>query len=230
VSSYNNLNSVSRTLASKIWNAIKDDKQLCTIIESEEQISFLSPIEAASKEPKLKEAKSTADTKDEKIKDEKEKEAKIKDKTKISIFLYNITELTSMRNQHQDSQKPPTLLYLDLHYLITPIAESVEDNQILLGKIMQTFAQTPILRGADLQGSLKDSGEELRITLDSLGIDELSKLWTMIGNPYRLCASYTVRPIRIESTLISVEPTKPVRVADILQKDKIELDKKRVIA
>ena len=179
MSSYNNLNSASKTLASRIWNGIKDDKQIKNIIKSPEQISHLSPKEAQTKS------------------------------AQISVFLYNITELTSMRNQPQTTQtpsKPP--LYLNLRYLITPLTQSVENDQIVLGKIMQLFAETPVLRGSDLQESLSETGDDLKITLDALTIDDLNKLWTMFSTPYKLCVSYTVYPVRIES---SIKPeTKPV--------------------
>jgi hypothetical protein len=187
VSSYNNLNSVTKTLANQIWEGIKDDKQLSKIIRSPGQISFLSPQDA-----KAKSAQS-------------------------SVFLYNVTELTSMRNQPQSQtpQEPCTLMYLSLRYLITPLTQNAEDDQIILGKIMQLFAETPVLRGSSLQGSLKEMGDDLRIMLDELAVDELNKLWTMLSTPYRLCVSYTVRPVRIESvkqekSRVIAKPIKPI--------------------
>lgn len=178
--SYTNLSSVSKTLASRIWNAIKDDKQLRKIIRSEEQISIQAPGDAKTKD------------------------------AHISVFLYNVTELTSMRNQPQpqNPKEPRTLLYLNLHYLITPLTQNAETDQILLGKIMQLFAETPILRGSDLQGSLKEMGDDLRIILDGLVVDDLNKLWTMLSTPYKLCVSYAVHPVRIESSIKPEE--KPV--------------------
>jgi len=169
--SYTNLSSASKTLASRIWVGIKDDKQLSKIIRSPEQISFLSPQDAQTKS------------------------------AQISVFLYNVTELTSMRNQPQPQSPgdPRTLLYLSLRYLITPLTKNVEDDQIILGKIMQLFAETPVLRGSSLQGSLKEAGDDLRIMLDELSVDDLNKLWAMLLAPYKFCVSYTVHPVRIES-------------------------------
>jgi hypothetical protein len=171
VSSHNNLSSVTKTLANRIWEGIKDDKQLSKIIKSQEQISFQSPQEIQAKSAQL------------------------------SVFLYNVTELASMRNQPQPQNRgePRTLLYLSLSYLITPLTQNVEYDQILLGKVMQLFAETPVLRGSILQGSLKETGDEIRIMLDELTLDELHKLWTMSQAPYKLCVGYTVRPVRIES-------------------------------
>lgn len=169
MSSHNNLDAVTKTLANRIWEGIKDDKQLTKIIKSSEQISFQSPQDVQAKS------------------------------AQISVFLYNIAELTSMRNQPQpqNPQESRTLLYLSLRYLITPLTKNAEEDQIILGKIMQIFAETPVLRGSSLQGSLTEAGDDLRIMLDELSVDELNKLWTMLSSPYRLCVSYTVLPVKI---------------------------------
>jgi hypothetical protein len=44
--------------------------------------------------------------------------------------------------------------------------------------------------------------------LDALAADDLNKLWTMFSTPYKLCVSYSVYPVRIESSIKS--ETKPV--------------------
>jgi hypothetical protein len=182
VSSYNNLSSVTKTLATHIWNGIKDDPQTKAIIQSLRQINYLSPKETQT------------------------------ESAQISVFLYNVTELTSMRNQPQTTQNPRTLLYLNLHYLITPLTQNAENDQIILGKIMQLFAETPILRGSNLQGSLLGSDEELKITLDVLAITDLNKLWTMLQTPNKLCISYSVFPVRIDSS--TKKEKKPVIIKD----------------
>ncbi len=182
MSSYNNLNSVSKTLAIHIWNGIKDDPQTKAIIQNPRQINHLPPQETQT------------------------------ESNKISVFLYNVTELSSMRNQPQTTLNPPTLLYLNLHYLITPLTQNAENDQIVLGKIMQIFAETPILRGSTLQGSLGGSDDELKITLDVLAITDLNKLWTMLQTPNKLCISYSVFPVRIESS--TKKEKKPVIMKD----------------
>lgn len=175
--SYKNLNSASRTLASRIWNAIKDDKQVNAIIKNSEQITFLSPKDVAERKT-----------------------------PQISIYLYNVIELTSMRNQPTATQNPSKpSLYLNLRYLITPMTQNADDDQTVLGKILQIFYDTPVLRGSDLQGSLNEGGEDIKVVLDPLTIDELSKVWGMLSVSYRLSVSYSVYPIKIES---AVKPNK----------------------
>jgi hypothetical protein len=168
--SYNNLSSVTQTLANRIWTGIKDDKQLRKIIRSEEQICFLAPNDAQKS-------------------------------AQVSIFLYNVTEYASMRNQPQTIDAPKTLLYLNLRYLITPLTQDPLMDQVVLGKIMQLFAEKPIFRGDDLQGNLKESKDELRVILDAQSIDEVSKLWTAIAMPYKLSISYSVYPVQIKAEI-----------------------------
>ena len=168
--SSNNLSSVTQTLADRIWTGIKEDKQLHKIIRSEEQISFLAPNDAQKS-------------------------------AQVSIYLYSVTEYTSMRNQPQpqNPEEPKTLLYLNLRYLITPLTQNPLMDQVVLGKIMQLFAERPVLRGDDLQGDLKDSKEELRVTLDVQSMDDVSKLWIALSSPHKLSVSYSVYPVQIKA-------------------------------
>ncbi len=180
--SFSNINAASKTIANRIWTAFKEDKQANAIIRSIEQISFLSPKDAAELKP-----------------------------PQISVYLYNVTEIASMRNQPtptQNPSKPP--LYLNLRYLLTPLTQNAEDDQIVLGKILQLFHETPILRGSSLQGSLKETVEDLKVIPDVFTVDELSKVWGMLLTPYRLSVGYSVYPVKIED---SVKPDeKPVVV------------------
>jgi hypothetical protein len=166
--SYYNLNSVSRTLANQVWDGIKHDRHLRTIIESESQIIHHLPREPHGQ-------------------------------AHISVFLYHIAEMPSMRNQPQPPHGPQALLHLNLRYLITPSTFNAENDQVILGRVMQIFADKPVLREPDLQGSLKEDGDELRVTLDPLTAEELGKLWAAFALPYKLSVSYSVFPINIIS-------------------------------
>jgi hypothetical protein len=175
MSGYMGLSDTTQTLVNLIWNAIKDDKQINGVIHKETLISAASPKDAEAKSDK------------------------------ISIYLYNITETSGMRNQpptQQLPEKPPTLMYLTLHYLITPTALEAGKEQMVLGKIMQLFAQNPVLRGSALQGSLAGTNTNLRVTLDSLSVDEINKLWSVFGTPHKPSLSYSVSPVTIDSVRV----------------------------
>lgn len=88
---------------------------------------------------------------------------------------------------------------MSLFYLVTPHTQNKDNDHIILGKVMQIFYDNAILRGSVLHESLV--GEELRLILNLLSIDELNKIWTVIfkSKPYKLSICYEVTPVRIES-------------------------------
>ena len=92
---------------------------------------------------------------------------------------------------------PP--LSLSLFYLVTPHTGNIEKDHIILGKVMQIFHDNSILRGSGLHENLV--GEELRLILTHLSIDDLNKVWTLIygSKPYKLSVCYEVTPVAIES-------------------------------
>ena len=142
----------------------KNDAQVNSIISSENQISLSSP--------KAFETESV----------------------RLSLFLYQITEFSSMRNQ-PTPQLEPSPLYLNLHYLVTPCTQNTESDHIVLGKIMQVFADNAILRGSTLKGL---NSTCYRLVLDSLSINDLNKLWSIFGTYYRLSLSYSIAPVAIK--------------------------------
>ena len=178
--SYYNLNSVSRTLSNQIWDGIKHDPHIRTVIQSEGQIIHHLPREPHGA-------------------------------AHISVFLYHISEIPSMRNQPQPQHGTRTLLNLKLRYLIAPSTFNAENDQVVLGRIMQIFAEKPVLRAPELQGSLREDGDELHIALDPLAADDLGKLWAMFTLPYKLSVSYSVFPVHIDSA------KKPLRRPNITQ-------------
>jgi hypothetical protein len=181
--SYSNLQSTSQTIAAQIYNSLNEDKQLSTLFQSPRQI-LLQPPSGQAK---------TA-------------------KPQISLCLYNVTQMQSMRNQTQppNSNAVSPLLYLNLHYLITPQTGNAEDDQDVLGRILQLFAEKPVLHGEALQGNLAD-GEALRVVFEELSIEELSKLWGLFGVPFQLSVAFRVYPVRLDSSV--KPPVKPMVVA-----------------
>jgi hypothetical protein len=128
----------------------------------------------------------------------------------LSLYLYSVTECTTMRNQPQNPNEPRTLLYLNMRFLVTPTSKIPQLDQLLLGKVMQALGEKPILRGSDLQGSLSGSNNEFKVTLDTLSIDDLNKIWGMIAAPHKLCLSYSVYPVPIKTD----DPQRVISVKD----------------
>ncbi len=108
----------------------------------------------------------------------------------INIFLYSIQLNAAFRNApmpHEfrsgESAHPP--LPLALKYLVTAYGLNDDDisGQELLGRAMILLHDHPLLGPSDIEGITPDSGlqdqvERVRITPESLSLDDMSKLWT----------------------------------------------------
>ncbi len=134
------------------------------------------------------------------------------DVASIAVFPYNISEYQALRNQPQDLAKPRTLLYLKVNYLILPTMHNAEEDLIVLGKIMQLFAEHPVLRGSELEESLIEKDEELRLALDSLSMEDLHRLWTLLWAPLRPSVSYSVYPVKIQSSTAPKKSSTPISI------------------
>jgi hypothetical protein len=129
----------------------------------------------------------------------------------LSIWLYQICEDEFVKNQ--PLQRGPTArnggedsapsqlqrfppLALNLYYLITPFAQSDEGNHLLLGKTMQVLYDNAIVL---LRNPANGAFEELRIILCRLALEEQTRIWEALQEPYRLSVCYKVRVARVDS-------------------------------
>lgn len=131
----------------------------------------------------------------------------------ISLWLYRVTRNGDVLNEPQvpvDDQLPRQPLPVDLFYLVAPITRTPDNEQALLGRVLQVFSDHGILRGTDLRDDLAGESTELRLTLETLSLEELTRVWSALEEPYQLSASYRVQLVRIDS---GHEPfrTSPVR-------------------
>jgi hypothetical protein len=125
---------------------------------------------------------------------------------RITIFLYEITEDSAVRNVPmlrenvggvEVLRKPP--LPLVLKYLITVWNPNPVTHHTILGRIAQALADHAIVSGDDLVGSLKDNNEALRLRLLSPEIEDRSRVWHAIQKPYRLSLYCEARVVRVQS-------------------------------
>ena len=110
-------------------------------------------------------------------------------------------------------------LPLRLHYLIVPVVNTTgtvsgpETAQIILGKVLQIFNDHPILSGTDLQAEFSGTEVELHMRLETLSLDEISRVWEALEGSYQLSVSYEVSTVYIESAL-EPEKVSPVVVEE----------------
>jgi hypothetical protein len=123
--------------------------------------------------------------------------------TGISLWLYRVTRDPDLLNRPPDrttpNLQPWPALPVHLYYLITPMMATTEDKQTLLGRVLQVFNDYSIIQGADLQGTLAQNDQELRVTLEALTHDEISRIWMALEEHYDLSVTYEVQVISIDS-------------------------------
>jgi hypothetical protein len=149
--------------------------------------------------------------------------------TQLNLFLHQVTPNASWRNAALPSRdgrgarltNPP--LALDLHYLLTAYGSAELHAEIVLGYAMHVLHEAPVLdraavraalAGATVDGAilppafqalsaadLADQVEQLRITPETLGSEEMSRLWSALQARYRPTAAYQVSVVLIESRL-----------------------------
>jgi hypothetical protein len=141
------------------------------------------------------------------------REIEAKDNVRLSLFLYQILENNHLKNQnmqikdHTTKRFPP--IALDLYYMLTAhvssneydLTEKTMEEHSILGRAIQILNSNPTLTGSILKGNL-DKKDEFRVTITSLNLDDLSKIWTTFqGKPFSPSICYLVTPVKIESTL-----------------------------
>lgn len=125
-----------------------------------------------------------------------------------SLYLYHIAIDPHLRNQPRltDPADPALLirppLPLHLRYLFVPLDDDEAANQLLLGRVLQHFHDTPTFRpapGSPLAINRGGVPEVLRVRPDLPGFEALSQLWSALSRPYRLSAGFLVDTVAVDS-------------------------------
>ncbi len=146
------------------------------------------------------------------------------DASGVNLYLYRVIECPMARNRSwpgdrvtAPSDRPA--LGLELFYLLTPLGtrpdnasfQLGDDAHTMLGVAMLTLQQYPILNDVHLPGFDADSVlapfllasyEQIKVSLMPVGVEELSRIWATINQPYRLSVAYEV-------SLVELSPTTP---------------------
>jgi hypothetical protein len=127
---------------------------------------------------------------------------------KAVLFLYRVAVNPHLRNTTHVVPSPTpgaapieydNALPLDLYYLLTA-GDAQEGGELAslatLGLAMQALNAHPNLVGLPLQG------ETVRITLDSIGSDEMSRVWSLFPTEnYRTSVAYLASPVWIDPSV-----------------------------
>lgn len=155
------------------------------------------------------------------------------DKQRINLFLYQALPDAAFRNMEMpgrvksgETGHPP--LPLTLYYLLTAYSGDERDetrSHALLGEAMRILHDHPLLGTDEIRDAVRadrdlaasdlaDQVERVRITLQPLLFEEMSKLWTTFQIHYRLSAAYQVSVVLIESNRPTRTPL-PVLIRQI---------------
>lgn len=121
----------------------------------------------------------------------------------LSLYLYQVNQNAHLNNYPLiqvgigRQEYPP--LSLDLHYLLTPLSKVQANNLVILGRALQVLAANPIVRANFLDSQLHPLKPEVRIILNPLSLEELTRIWNAFNEPYTLSVCYLVQPVSIDS-------------------------------
>jgi uncharacterized protein DUF4255 len=132
----------------------------------------------------------------------------------LNLFLYQVLPDAAWRNMNIPRQVKPgetgiPPLALTLHYLMTAYGRENDQSQPfdhhLLGKAMSVLYDHALLGPDEIKLALPASDldrqvERVRITLQPLSVEDISKLWTGFATQYRLSVGYEVSVALIDST------------------------------
>jgi len=173
------IQAVSEALRDVLWEQYVADPVIRPIVGSQAAISFKNPTETARDSA-----------------------------NRLSFWLYHVTENEFVKNRPLVRGPEPGSLRIppmavNLYYLVTPFAQTGEADQMLLGKTIQTMYDNAIILLRRTTGPAEDwITEELRVVFCRLTLEELTRVWEALREPYRLSVCYEVRVTRVDSQRI----------------------------
>ena len=147
------------------------------------------------------------------------------DEAGLSVWLYRIARDPELLNLPPRRTGFDTFEYrplpLRLHYLMTPVVNDIDHGgndpgieQLIIGKVLQTFHDNAVLNGSLLQGALIGTGSKLTIRLEPATLEEITRVWDALESSYQLCVSYEVSFVLLasekeEELVVPVEIVEP---------------------
>jgi hypothetical protein len=144
---------------------------------------------------------------------------------KATLFLFEITEDASARNRprvHKTEQQKivdakPAMTLL-LKYLITAWAGDPVTEHRMLGRVLQMFYDNPIITAPPQNApsgvvNYFSTGEALKMSLSPLTLEERTRVWHAVQQPYKLSLSYEARVVNLDTRVSRVIP--PVQTRNL---------------
>lgn len=127
---------------------------------------------------------------------------------RVGLYLYDVKQsemynYKEMINLDLKYQKYPSI-YLELYYMITTYSNgdvtyrSIEEQK-LLGRAIQIFADYNVLDAQSYTPAIKSDEPSISIEQMSLSIEEKMKLWSFPNKSYKNSIYYKVAPVELDS-------------------------------
>lgn len=186
MSDYSALREVSLALSRRLRTALITDPQLNALFTAGHVVSIRTPKEMRN-DPPLE--------------------------VGLSVWLYAVerNEFTYNRPVERVDETHVRMapLPVNLHYLVTPITDDAATEQLIMGKVLQTLHEDASMVADPLHPELT---EDLRISLENLDLESVTRIWTALDEPYQLSASYLVQAVDIRPA------AQPMVAAPVLEK------------
>jgi hypothetical protein len=173
MSEYTAISSASQALADRLRQAFQADPRLGMLFNAAHVVSLETPKEMRAAAPK---------------------------KVGLSVWLYRVQRNEFTLNRPRERLALDRLrrapLPVNLHYLMTPLSGNPENEQEIMGRLLQVLHDQPFVQPSPAYADLL---EVLRVTLEDLDVESTTRIWNALDEPYQLCASYQVQVVNIRS-------------------------------
>lgn len=132
---------------------------------------------------------------------------------KVGLFLYRVESERTRRYEDQGGQR---FLRLDLRYLLMAWAKDVAKCQDVLQECIVILDANSVLRAPQLSsGYTWEDGDEVKVTMDSLSVEDMMRVWDSLEVPYHLSVPYLARTVLAPSYEQAQAPLVSSRVIDL---------------
>ncbi len=164
---------VSEALRSLLWETVLDaDPSVRAILHDKSQITLAPPYEITA--------------------------GRHSKKSFLSVYLIRVqpnSNIAMAPPRPAEPRNPP--LAMELVYVITPLTNSADNDQTLLGSVLKGLHETPVLEAAGplINGAVQPASEAVRVLQLAQSIEEIASLWIAFRQPLHLCVCYSVGPV-----------------------------------
>lgn len=140
-------------------------------------------------------------------------------RTTLTIFLYRVGIAAEMRNLPRrmlpDGRLARPPLPIELCYLITPWAATPASEYVIAGHVMRVLYDHAELGPPYLAGTSWRPEDSVQLVLESLPIEDHTRIWDTVRKPYRLSLTYLARVIGLDPDPALAASAPPVVTAAI---------------